>query len=109
MDVYPHMVINDDLDVCYDAFQPMLGPVYDTSIVRSPTSDATARLLADPVVRAVERENVIHLKYWEVHHIVPRRQSDIPRLRCGGLLQRPILSPGSTMCRPHCLLTVRCV
>jgi hypothetical protein len=80
MDVYPHMVINDDLDVCYDAFQPMLGPVYDTSIVRSPTSDATARLLADPVVRAVERENVIHLKYWEVHHIVPRRQSDVPHV-----------------------------
>ena len=25
MDVYPHMVINDDLDVCHDAFQPMLG------------------------------------------------------------------------------------
>src|SRR5437660_11016250 len=42
MDVYPHMVINDDLDVCYDAFQPMLGPVYDTSIVRWHTSDAAA-------------------------------------------------------------------
>jgi len=26
MDVYPHMMINDDLDVCYDACQPMLGP-----------------------------------------------------------------------------------
>ena len=46
MDVYPHMVINDDLDVCYDAFQPMLGPVYDTSIVRSHTSDATAPSVA---------------------------------------------------------------
>ena len=46
MDVYPHMVINDDLDVCYDAFQPMLGPVYDTSIVRSYTSDAAAPSVA---------------------------------------------------------------
>src|SRR5215470_2885820 len=46
MDVYPHMVINDDLDVCYDAFQPMLGPVYDTSIVRSHTSDAAAPSVA---------------------------------------------------------------
>src|SRR5262250_2481518 len=38
MDVYTHMVINDDLDVCYDTFQTMLGPVYNTSIVRSHTS-----------------------------------------------------------------------
>jgi hypothetical protein len=40
------MVINDDLDVCYDAFQPMLGPVYDTSIVCSYTSDAAAPSVA---------------------------------------------------------------
>jgi hypothetical protein len=46
MDVYTHMVINDDLDVCYDTFQPMLGPVYDTSIVRSHTSDAAAPSIA---------------------------------------------------------------
>jgi hypothetical protein len=46
MDVYPHMVINDDLDVCYDAFQPMLGSVDDTSIVRSHTSDAAAPSVA---------------------------------------------------------------
>jgi hypothetical protein len=46
MDVYPHMVINDDLDVCYDAFQPMLGPVYDTSIVRAHTSEAAAPSVA---------------------------------------------------------------
>ena len=46
MDVYPHIVINDDLDVCYDAFQPMLGPVYDTSIVRSHTSAAAAPSVA---------------------------------------------------------------
>ena len=46
MDVYPHMVINDDLDVCYDAFQPMLGPIYDTSIVRSHTSNAAAPSVA---------------------------------------------------------------
>ena len=46
MDVYPYMVIYDDLDVCYDACQPLLGPVYDTSIVRSHTSDATAPSIA---------------------------------------------------------------
>jgi hypothetical protein len=46
MDVYPHMVINDDFDVCYDAFQPMLGPVYGTSIARSHTSDAAAPSVA---------------------------------------------------------------
>ena len=40
------MVINDDLNVCYDAFQPKLGPVYDTSIVRSHTSDAAAPSVA---------------------------------------------------------------
>ena len=46
MDVYTHMVINDDLDVCYDTFQTMLGPVYDTSIVRSHTSDTAAPSVA---------------------------------------------------------------
>src|SRR5262245_41077544 len=46
MNVYPHMVINDDLNVCYDAFQPMLRPVYDTSIVCAHTSDAAAPSVA---------------------------------------------------------------
>ena len=47
------MVINDDLEVCYDAFQPMLGPVYDTSIVRSYTSDAAAPSVAHDHERAL--------------------------------------------------------
>ena len=46
MDVYPHMMINDDLDVCYDTLLPTLWPVYDTSIVRSYIRDAAAPSVA---------------------------------------------------------------
>ena len=46
MDVYPHLLINDELDVCYDTLLPILWPVYDTSIVRSYIRDAAAPSVA---------------------------------------------------------------
>jgi hypothetical protein len=53
MEVYPYLVINDDLDICYDTFQPMFGSAYDTSIVRSHTSDAAAPSVAHDHERAL--------------------------------------------------------
>src|SRR5467141_3867149 len=88
MDVYPHMVINDDLDVCYDAFQPMLGPVYDTSIVRSHTSDAAAPSVAhdhEHALAGMFPKQCLGIlpgptdRYIESRHLCPETCSSQPR------------------------------
>jgi hypothetical protein len=66
--------------------QPLLLPIHgaqDLSI-----EPPEFGMLDDPIIRCVERETVVHLKYRQVHHIMPRRQGDVPRmvLGCGWLI-----------------------